>query len=577
MKTNICKTALIALALTMIACGKKATTATVQEPKPDQYVTAPQNEDSSQPEESIEEPQILDKISEEEKDLKAMPSQRNQKGKKCLSAPSYLSNRQDKYILEKPAPQQEHNTEAYNYIEENNYKNVKDEPLSTFSIDVDEASYTNCRRYLQNGSLPPTDAVRVEEFINYFDYQYAQPTDLSPFAVHSEYAPCPWNSSHKLLHIGIQGKNYNWNEIQPLNLVFLIDVSGSMEDANKLPLLKKSFKLLVNQLRSKDRVAIVVYAGAAGLVLPSTSNKEEMLSAIDQLSAGGSTAGGEGIKLAYKIAKENLIENGCNRVILATDGDFNVGQSSDAEMTRLLEEKRKDGIFLTTLGFGMGNYKDSKMESMADKGNGNNFYIDSFNEARKVLVSDLGSTLYTIAKDVKIQIEFNPTVVKSYRLVGYENRKLNNEDFNDDTKDAGELGAGHTVTAIYEIATVGSDETNNNPKIDPLKYQTNQVKTGNEGELATIKLRYKAPKEETSQLITKVIRNRPSDSNKVSQNFNFSAAVASFGMLLRDSKHKGNASFDQVISLAQTSKGEDTEGYRSEFIKLVKTAQELRN
>ncbi len=498
------------------------------------------------------------------------------KTKKYYS-PSKVYAEQDAYYAQEPTGNnQPHNTEAYNYIEENNYKEVTNEPLSTFSIDVDEASYTNCRRYLESGTLPPVDAVRIEEFVNYFDYTYPQPTGQDPFSVNTEFGTCPWNIDHKLLHIGIQGKKYDWNEIQPMNLVFLIDVSGSMEDQNKLPLLKKSFKLLVNQLRSHDRVAIVVYAGAAGVVLPSTSNKTEMLDAIEKLNAGGSTAGGEGIILAYKIAKENFIDNGCNRVILATDGDFNVGQSSDAEMTRLLEEKRKDGIFLTTLGFGMGNYKDSKMESMADKGNGNNFYIDSFNEARKVLVSDLGSTLYTIAKDVKIQIEFNPSVVKSYRLVGYENRKLNNEDFNDDTKDAGELGAGHTVTAIYEIITTDSKEQIS-PKVDPLKYQKTEIKTTNTDELMTLKLRYKSPKEETSKLISKTIKNKVLDDAKLSENFNFSASVASFGMLLRDSKFKGTSNYDQVIALAQASKGEDSEGYRNEFIKLIKTAKDLKN
>lgn len=498
------------------------------------------------------------------------------KPKKYYS-PSKVYAEQDAYYAQEPTGNnQPHNTEAYNYIEENNYKEVTNEPLSTFSIDVDEASYSNCRRYLESGTLPPVDAVRIEEFVNYFDYTYPQPTGQDPFSVNTEFGTCPWNIDHKLLHIGIQGKKYDWNEIQPMNLVFLIDVSGSMEDQNKLPLLKKSFKLLVNQLRSHDRVAIVVYAGAAGVVLPSTSNKTEMLDAIEKLNAGGSTAGGEGIILAYKIAKENFIDNGCNRVILATDGDFNVGQSSDAEMTRLLEEKRKDGIFLTTLGFGMGNYKDSKMESMADKGNGNNFYIDSFNEARKVLVSDLGSTLYTIAKDVKIQIEFNPSVVKSYRLVGYENRKLNNEDFNDDTKDAGELGAGHTVTAIYEIITTDSKEQIS-PKVDPLKYQKTEIKTTNTDELMTLKLRYKSPKEETSKLISKTIKNKVLDDAKLSENFNFSASVASFGMLLRDSKFKGTSNYDQVIALAQASKGEDSEGYRSEFIKLIKTAKDLKN
>ncbi|HTF82852.1 MAG TPA: VWA domain-containing protein [Cytophagales bacterium] len=468
-----------------------------------------------------------------------------------------------------------HNTESYTYTEENIFKTPIEAPLSTFSIDVDEASYTNCRRHLENGSLPPPDAVRVEEFINYFDYEYPQPSDGSPFAVSTEYAMCPWNNKNRLLHIGIQGKKYEWKELKPMNLVFLIDVSGSMDEPNKLPLLKESFKLLISQLRPQDRVAIVVYAGAAGLVLPSTSDKKTISSAVEQLNAGGSTAGGAGIQLAYKIAKDNFIENGCNRVILATDGDFNVGQSSDGEMTRLLEDKRKEGIYLTTLGFGMGNYKDSKMESMADKGNGNNFYIDSFDEARKILVTDLGSTLYTIAKDVKIQVEFNPSVVASYRLVGYENRKLNNEDFNDDTKDAGELGAGHTVTAIYEI--VPPENSTDKLRVDPLKYQTNKVKRALGNELATIKLRYKTPTTETSTMVTHTIRNKVALGKETSMNFNFSAAVASFGMLLRDSKFKGDSNFDQVLTWALASQGADPEGYRSDFIRLVEIAKTLKN
>lgn len=389
------------------------------------------------------------------------------------------------------------NTESYNVVKENDFLAAKENPLSTFSIDVDAASYANSRRYLENGALPPTDAVRIEEFINYFDYSYPQPQGEHPFSFHTEIAACPWNSKHQLVHIGMQGKRIPFEQIAPMNLVFLIDVSGSMGDANKLPLLKKSFSLLTSKLRIEDRVAIVVYAGAAGCVLPSTPGNEKatIVAALDRLEAGGSTAGGEGIKLAYAIAKENFLENGLNRVIIATDGDFNIGASSDAEMTRLIEARRDDGIFLTSLGFGMGNYKDSKMESIADNGNGNYFYIDNIDEARKVLVTQLDGTLYTIAKDVKLQIEFNSAKVKAYRLVGYENRMLKKEDFNNDKKDAGELGAGHTVTALYEIIPTGFEETTY--AVDPLRYSTpTLVKAKSTDELMTLKFRYKNPKKQ---------------------------------------------------------------------------------
>jgi Ca-activated chloride channel homolog len=470
-----------------------------------------------------------------------------------------------------PAP--EHNTESYNLIRENDFLAAKENPLSTFSIDVDAASYSNSRRYLQNGSLPPADAVRIEEFINYFDYNYAQPQGEHPFSFHTEISTCPWNTKHSLVHIGLQGKKIPFEQIAPMNLVFLIDVSGSMSDANKLPLLKKSFAMLTSKLRQEDRVAIVVYAGAAGCVLPSTSGnqKSTIVSALDHLEAGGSTAGGEGIKLAYKIAKENFMENGLNRVIIATDGDFNIGASSDAEMTRLIEERRDDGIFLTSLGFGMGNYKDSKMESIADNGNGNYFYIDNIDEARKVLVTQLDGTLYTIAKDVKLQIEFNPSKVKAYRLVGYENRMLKKEDFNNDKKDAGELGAGHTVTALYEIIPAGSDE--NTDSVDELRYsKPTQSKTVTTDEIMTLKFRYKNPKETISKLIVQNVKDKNIAFENTSENFRFSAAVAEFGMVLRDSKFKGNANFEDIVVMANASKGKDNEGYRAEFVKLVKNA-----
>jgi Ca-activated chloride channel family protein len=467
------------------------------------------------------------------------------------------------------------NTEAYSPITENDFKNALMNPLSTFSIDVDAASYSNVRRFVTSGQNPPADAVRIEEMINYFNYDYPQPKDEHPFSITTEMSNTPWNPKTKLIHIGLQGKNIDLSELPASNLVFLVDVSGSMESANKLPLLKKSFNLLVDNLKENDRVAIVVYAGAAGLVLPSTSgnDKEKILEALNNLSAGGSTAGGAGIKLAYKVAQENFIKGGNNRIILATDGDFNIGASSDGEMTQLIEEKRKSGVYLTCLGFGMGNYKDSKMETLADKGNGNYAYIDNILEAKKVLVTEMGGTLFTIAKDVKLQLEFNPNKVESYKLIGYENRLLNSEDFNDDTKDAGELGAGHTVTALYEIVLKGDGTA---PSIDPLRYQklTELVpKTIPSEELLTVKFRYKKPTEETSNLIVNHLTDKYVPLAKTSNNFRFSAAVAEFGMLLRNSKHKANASFKQVVELAKASKGTDEHGYRAEFIRLVEMSE----
>lgn len=472
-----------------------------------------------------------------------------------------------------------HNTESYDFMQENDFLKAVDNPLSTFSIDVDNASYTNSRRYIDNGSLPPTDAVRVEEFINYFSYDYAKPTGKHPFSINTEISECPWNKEHKLVHVGIQGKRFPFESLAPINLVFLVDVSGSMSDQNKLPLLKKSLTMLVNKMRPQDRISLTVYAGAAGLVLPSTSGaeKEKIISALDNLNAGGSTAGGAGITLAYKIAKENFITNGYNRVLIATDGDFNVGASSDGEMTRLIESKREDGIFLTVLGFGMGNYKDSKMESIADHGNGNYFYIDNSSEAQKTLVEKLDGTLCAIAKDVKIQVEFNPLKVQSYRLIGYENRMLKKEDFNDDKKDAGELGAGHTVTALYEIVPVGA-KPEGSVDVDPLRYQKNEpkkIESSYADELMVIKFRYKEPKDTISNLIVHTLKDREVKLVNSSDNFRFSASVAEFGMLLRDSKFKGKATFEQAIELAKSSKGLDEEGYRAEFIKMMKTASVL--
>ena len=477
------------------------------------------------------------------------------------------------YMVTEPT----YNTESYASTPENNYKEVSKEPLSTFSIDVDAASYTNTRRMINNGQLPPKDAVRIEEFINYFSYDYPQPTTDAPFSINTEYAPCPWNTKHQLLHVGLQGKRIPFSKISAMNLVFLIDVSGSMSNTNKLPLLKKSLTLLTNQLRENDLISIVVYAGAAGVVLEPTSDKTKIINALERLNAGGSTAGGAGIKLAYKLAKDNYIENGINRVIIATDGDFNVGASSDEDMTQLVEDKRDDGIFLTALGFGMGNYKDSKMETIADKGNGNYFYIDNLSEARKTLVTELDGTLYTIAKDVKIQIEFNPANVKAYRLIGYVNRKLNKEDFNNDKKDAGELGAGHTVTALYEIIPAGSDEEING-SVDELRYKkpTKKVETViATNEVALVKLRYKKPKEDSSKLLSQVVTTEIK--KNTSNSFNFSAAVVAYGMLLSKSDYANKVTYSNIIEWANKSKEIDTESYRSEFIQLVKTTALLDN
>ena len=465
------------------------------------------------------------------------------------------------------------NTEEYDAVHENIFHGALQNPLSTFSIDVDAASYSNMRRFINNGQRPPVDAVRIEEMVNYFDYSYQQPEGENPFRVYTEISSAPWNEKHKLVHIGLQGKIIPTENLPASNLVFLIDVSGSMESPNKLPLLKASFKMLVQQLRDQDRVAIVVYAGAAGLVLPSTSggDKKTIIDALENLQAGGSTAGGAGIQLAYAIAKQNFRQGGNNRVILATDGDFNIGESSNGGMERLIEQKRNDGIFLTVLGFGMGNYKDSKMEILADKGNGNYAYIDTILEAQKVLVNEFGGTMFTIAKDVKLQIEFNPTKVQAYRLIGYENRMLKSEDFNNDKKDAGELGSGHTVTALYEIIPQGVESEFY--RIDEFKYQTTRVtKEANPSkELMTIKLRYKSPDSDVSKLIVHPLLDSNILLSRTSDDFRWSASVAAFGMLLRDSEFVKGFSYDNVLQLAQGSRGEDKNGYQSEFMNLVKS------
>ena len=465
----------------------------------------------------------------------------------------------------------EFNTESYDVVNENGFKDAISNPLSTFSIDVDRASYSNIRRFLSQNQKPVKDAVRIEEMINYFDYDYPQPKNGNPFSITVEGDKCPWNEKHQLVLVGLKGENLNDKQIPPSNLVFLLDVSGSMEDPNKLPLIKRSFKYLVENLRSVDKVAIVVYAGAAGVVLESTPGnmKETIISSIDKLQAGGSTAGGEGINLAYAIAKQNFIRDGNNRVILATDGDFNIGASSDAEMVRLIEEKRKDGIFLSILGVGMGNYKDSKMEKIADAGNGNYSYIDNLLEAKKVFGTELWGTLYTIAKDVKIQIEFNPNKVKAYRLIGYENRLLNKEDFNDDKKDAGDIGCGHTVTALYEIIPADSEE--NISSVDPLEYQKQSVVSDSKN-IMTVKIRYKKPDGDTSLLITERVSQ---DQLNATNNIRFASSVAEFGMILRESEYKGTASFTTAYKRAKASAGNDQYGYRADFIKMIELSEML--
>ena len=472
------------------------------------------------------------------------------------------------------------NNESYDQSAEQKFQRVTEQPLSTFSIDVDNASYTNTRRMLQAGSLPPKEAVRIEEFINYFNYRYPQPTNGHPFSFTTDLAPCPWNPQHLLLRVGMQGKQVSFNALPPMNLVFLLDVSGSMNPENRLPLLKRAMRALTDKLRPQDQVSIVVYAGAAGLVLPCTPghDKIKITEALDRLQAGGSTAGGQGLELAYKTAIEYYKKDGINRIILASDGDFNVGRNSDEEMKKLIEEKRKSGVTLTVLGVGMGNLKDSKMETIADNGNGNYFYIDSYEEAMRVLVDRIDGTLYNIAADVKMQLEFNPAKVKHYRLIGYDNRRLNKEDFNNDKKDAGELGAGHTVTALYEIIPATSAEEPEG-SVDALKYGPKPSPLSgaapNSPEWLTIKFRYKIPGQEASKLISLGVAPN-SKMDKMSEDFRFCASVAAFGMILKDSEYKGNASFGLIEKMASESLSYDPGGYRAEFVRLVKMARSLK-
>ena len=468
--------------------------------------------------------------------------------------------------------------EEYGSFAENRFKDAKSDPLSTFSLDVDVASYSNVRRMINQGQKPEKDAVRVEQFINYFSYDYPNPTGQHPIHVQTETQPCPWKKEHLLVRIGVKAKEIPSENLPPSNFVFLIDVSGSMFSPNRLPLVKSSLKLLTNNLREKDRVSVVVYAGAAGEVLPSTSgaDKQKIFEALDKLEAGGSTAGGAGIELAYKVAQKNYIREGNNRIILCTDGDFNVGVSSEKGLENLIEEKRKTGVYLTVLGYGMGNYKDSKLQTLSQKGNGNHAYIDNLQEANRVLVQEFGSTMYAVAKDVKMQVEFNPAYVNAYRLIGYENRLLNREDFNDDAKDAGELGAGHTVTAFYEIIPAGVEHPYGG--VDELKYRQPAPSLSMQGlfnnEMMTVKLRYKPLGSESS--VRMEIPVLLSDKNKtLGADFTFASAVAMFGQLLRNSDFKGTSSYDDVVALARKGFGEDRQGYRHEFARLAEAMKQL--
>jgi Ca-activated chloride channel family protein len=500
-----------------------------------------------------------------------------------LPAPYYLRDGVDFFpSTAAPSPEGRGPGQAgdrYERVTENPFRLVKNQPLSTFSIDVDTASYANVRRFLlSDGRMPPPDAVRIEDLVNYFDYDYAGPKNNCPFAANIEVAACPWNEGHRLVRIGLKGREIENAERPASNLVFLLDVSGSMDSPDKLPLLVQAMKLLVAQLRETDRVAIVVYASSEGVVLPSTPGSEpgRILAALDSLHAGGSTAGGAGIDLAYRLAQENFIRGGANRVILCTDGDFNVGVTSEAALERMVEERAKSGVFLSVLGFGRGNLNDAMMERISNKGNGNYAYIDGLTEARKVLVQQAGGTLVTIAKDVKLQVEFNPSQVAAYRLIGYENRILAAEDFNDDKKEAGEIGAGHTVTAYYELIPPGAER--GLPDVDPLRYQTNEQPrhdAGTHRELLTLKIRYKDPESASSERLEFTAMDEGNSFDRASLDFRFAAAVASFGMLLRDSQNNGTATYDSVLEIASSAKGQDLHGYRSEFLEMIRRAKAL--
>jgi len=501
------------------------------------------------------------------------------------SAGEYYSREEMEKLSADRRFRQDFNTAAYDHIAENSFLDAATNPLSTFSIDVDTASYSNIRRFINEGALPPKDAVRVEEMINYFTYDYPQPEGDKPFGVNVDLANCPWEPAHRLVRIGLKGREIASDKRGASNLVFLLDVSGSMTPAERLPLVKQAMRLLVEKLTENDRVAIVVYAGASGLALPSTTGdrKEQILQALENLQPGGSTNGAEGIQLAYKVAADNFIKGGVNRVILATDGDFNIGVTSQGDLVRLIEEKAKTGVFLSVLGVGTDNLKDSTMQKLADKGNGNYAYLDSLDEARKVLVQQMNGTLVTIAKDVKIQVEFNPARVTSYRLIGYEKRMLRKEDFNNDKVDAGEIGAGHTVTALYEVVPAGGNvnPAASVPPVDPLKYSAkakaaNERSTSSSSELLTVKLRYKKPDGDKSELIERALSDEGKEFANASLDFKFAAAVAEFGMILRESGHKGNGTLSAVLEWAQEGKGSDANGYRAGFIELVRKAQALK-
>lgn len=588
---RIYKIGLILLLIFLFSCGNKK-----QKPETDTYKdrelalsteNITQQQELPSPQEATTQrfvpPTIVKDEEIQESQMQISVSEMRAVGTEDKQGVDIAELRESKVIIARESPYNRQQNEEYSAFAENKFRLATEEPLSTFSVDVDAASYSNLRRFLNRGELPYKDAVRIEELINYFSYNYPEPSGSDPVRIATEVGNCPWNNQHRLVRIGLKAKNMADDNLPASNFVFLIDVSGSMFGPTRLDLVKSSLKLLVNNLRDKDRVAIVVYAGAAGEVLPSTSgaNKQKIKESLDNLTAGGSTAGGAGIKLAYQIARKNFIKGGNNRIVLCTDGDFNVGVSSNDGLQRLIEEERKSGVFLSILGYGMGNYKDSKMQTLAQAGNGNHAYIDNLQEANKVLVNEFGATMYTVAKDVKLQIEFNPTKVQAYRLVGYETRLLNKEDFNDDTKDAGEMGAGHTVTAFYEVVPVGV-KSNYNGNVDPLKYQDNPQKPILKGlspsshpDLLTVKLRYKQPDSDTSKKLEVPLID--DNKNNVSNDFRFAASVAMFGQVIKNSQYNHEGSFDKAIALAKSGFGEDEQGYRREFVRLMETAKGLSN
>jgi Ca-activated chloride channel family protein len=476
--------------------------------------------------------------------------------------------------------EEEFDPRNFDDIKDNPFRRVQDYPLSTFSIDVDTAGYSITRRYIENNQLPPKSAIRIEELINYFDYDYAPPNDGKSFAVHTEVGVSPWNADHLLARIAIKGKEFPVDERPPVNLVFLLDVSGSMDDPNRLPLVKSSMKMLVNELKGTDKIAMCVYAGAAGTVLPPTScdNKEKIIAALDKLDAGGSTAGATGILLAYELAEQNYDPQAVNRVILCTDGDFNVGITNRGDLVELISTKAKTGVYLTILGFGLDNFQDGMLKQLSTKGNGNYGYIDTIEEAKKILVEQLSGTLVTIANDVKIQVDFNPATVGAYRLIGYENRVMRDEEFNDDKVDAGDIGAGHTVTAFYELIPPGN-EVDALPSKDPSKYGPPPASDwqSSNNELLTVKIRYKLPHETESKLLEfPVTASSVKLAGKETIDFRFAASVAAFGMLLRNSPYKGTATYSSVIEMAQNSIGQDKYSYRGNLVEMVEKAKKAK-